>query len=163
MKTLLLSFFLLTAMHSTVSAQTTASSNKAVVNDTNKEDTKYTFQYLVGTDKVYGYEMKVCKYYPSSVEPLKSFKNGKSAPILQVYVMNKSAYIGGVLENEKGKTTIIKDITLAEKDSTLVFKVVGKDFSMSFNLNTGTILKEEETVTVFHTDKIGAWKINKKK
>ena len=38
---------------------------------------------------------------------VKSFNNGRSAPILQIYVTNKSTYVGGVLENEKGKTTTI--------------------------------------------------------
>jgi hypothetical protein len=55
------------------------------------------------------------------------------------------------------------DIKLEEKDSTLMFTVVGKDFSMSFNLNNGAILKEETTLSVFYTEKVGTWKIYKKK
>jgi hypothetical protein len=135
-----------------VNSQTT---NKKTEPDTN------SFQYLVGTDKLSGYDLKVCKKQ-TVVEPVKAFSNGRSAPILQVYVINKKNYVGGILENEKGKKTSIKDITLTPKENTLVFTVVGKDFSMSFDLNTGALLKEEELVTVFYTEQIGAWKINKK-
>ena len=44
-----------------------------------------------------------------------------------------------------------------------VFTVTGKEFSMSFILENGCMLKEDETTTVFNTDKVGVWKINKKK
>lgn len=124
---------------------------------------KYTFQYLVGSSKVNGYSMHIQTYSTTNVAEVTTFKNGKSAPILQVYVNNKSQYTGGILEDNNGKKTTISDIKLEEKDSTLIFTVVGKEFSMSFNLNNGAILKEDESVSVFYTEKIGAWKIYKKK
>lgn len=149
MKTLLLLFaFVVVITQSNLKAQTNTYPD--------------SIQYLVGTDTVPGYKLTVCSYPSSKIEPIKKFGNGQCAPILQMYVTNKNKYIGGILENEKGAQTIIKDITLTEDAPTLVFTVVGKDFSMSFNLNSGAILKEEEVDTVFYTENVGPWKINKK-
>lgn len=161
MKNILLILFLSFASCFAINAQSKTSVQ--VVN--NQIDTgKYSFQYLVGTDKLSGYEPRACVYSTSmSPDPTKPFKNGKSAPILKIYETNKALYIGGILENEQGKTTIITDIALVENDTTLVFTVFGADFSMSFTLETGVILKEEETMTLFYTNRIGVWKINKKK
>ena len=127
--------------------------------DTAKDKT--SFQYLLGKQGVT--DLKVCSYSTGNEAAKKTFSNGRSAPILQVYVLNKSQYVGGILENEKGKKTVINDIVLAESGKTLLFTVVGKDFSMSFTLERGCILKESEDVTVFNTDGVGIWKINKKK
>lgn len=127
---------------------------------TNFQASNYEFAYLVGSTEDTKYELKVHNH-PSEAK-VKNFKNGRSAPILQVYVTNKLNYVGGVLENEKGVKTIIKNIALEESGDTLIFTVIGKDFSMSFTLSSGAILKEEKGITVFYTEKVGAWKINKK-
>lgn len=133
--------------------------NKTMYNDTGSQG----YSYLVGSTQFPQYQIKVCSYSDTNVQSIKIYSNGKSAPILQSYVAKKSEYIGGVMENEKGNKTTINDITLTSSGSTLLFKVSGKDFSMSFTLETGAILKEDEDTTVFNTDKVGIWKIHMKK
>lgn len=185
MKTLFSLFFMSLAVNVTLTAQTNNSNATANASTNSKVSTgatnvvktnatyvetgkdtgqnKNSFQYLVGSQKVDGYAMQVHTYSPSTTIVVTTFSNGRSAPILQMYVNNKVDYIGGTLENSKGKTTTITDITLKEKDSTLIFSVIGKDFTMSFTLSNGAILKEEPNVTVFYTEGVGAWKIFKKK
>lgn len=173
MKNLITSFLLLAVFTLSVNAQNAPNSKTIKVKKTTEskvvyidsEPDKSSFQYMTGSDKISGYEIRICNFSDSKLNPVvtKVFSNGKSAPILQVYVSNKAQYIGGVLENEKGKKTLITDITLTEKGTTLIFTVSGKDFSMSFNLENGSMLKEDSEVTVFNTDKVGIWKINKKK
>ena len=153
----LLSIILLITANINMNSQT-ADFKKA--KDATYMDSNYAFAYLVGSVEGTEYELKVHNY-PNETK-VKSFKNGRSAPILQVYVTNKLDYTGGVLENEKGVKTIIKNITLEESGETLIFTVIGKEFSMSFSLVSGVILKEEKGITVFYTEKVGAWKINKK-
>lgn len=173
MKKLLLSIFICT-MCCTVNAQTYASNKTATYSasyanlnyDTNTRDNnKNSFQYLVGTEVMPGYEVRVCTYSDSNaaVYKPKVFSNGKSAPILQMYTENKSKYIGSIMQDSTGKQTTIKDITLVEKGSTLVFTVTGKTFSMSFDLSSGMLLKESATETTFYTKGKGPWKIFAKK
>lgn len=117
------------------------------------------FSYLVGSTKVSGYAITTCSFDATNYNlPVKS-----PAPILQIYVLKKDSFIGGTLEDEKGKKTVIKDITLESKDKKdTVFIVTGTGFSRSFKLTEGAILKEEKGTTVFYTNKIGIWKIIKK-
>jgi hypothetical protein len=156
MRTILLFIFCAIAQNS-LQAQVVAYANPS--KDSNQD--KHCFQYLVGSEKS-GYQLKVCSYTCENSVPVKTFSNGRSAPILQVYVMNKNQYIGGTMTDSKNNKTTIKDITLVEKDSTLLFTVVGEKFSMSFTLSTGIILKEEEKSSTFYSDNQGAWVITKK-
>lgn len=171
MKKLLSSLLLLIVFHITINAQkpqqqaktspTIPSIHQVLINDSNQDVS--IFSYLVGSENLVGYDVKIYSYASTDSEIIKTFNNGKTAPVLQLYVINKTKYIGGVLEDQNGKTTIIKNITLEEKDSTLLFTVTGKTFSMSFTLSNGSILREEENLTVFLTNKVGYWKIHKKK
>lgn len=165
----MLSFFMCTMVFCTLNAQTYASNNTSTYSasyasanyDTSNRSEKYTFQYLVGTKDVPGYEMRVCTYSDSNnaVYKPKVFSNGKSAPILQMYVENKNKYIGGVLEDSSGNKTAIKDIILVEKGSTLEFTVIGKSFSRKMELSSGFLLKETTKETMFFTPGVGPWKI----
>lgn len=121
------------------------------------------FVFLVGSTKLSGYKVQVCNVkFNEDAEITKRFSNGKSAPILQLFVAHKENYIGGSLENENGKKTIITDATIAEDGNTIKFTVVGKDFSRSLTLDNGEILSQNSTTLVLYTDKIGIWKIIKK-
>ena len=148
-------FFML--LTSNMFSQTIAYNKPVVITPT--EVGKSEFQYVTGSDKIPGYDIKVVS---SSKKKIKKFSNGKTAPILQLYVLNNDKYIGGILEDEKENKTIIKNITLSESGKTLLFIVHGSDFSKSFTLDDGSLLVEGEKTTVFYTDKIGIWKINKK-
>jgi hypothetical protein len=148
----------LTFLAPTLFAQTVTYQKAVMVNYIDVD--KASFQYMTGSDKIPGYDIKVLSI--EEKKETKKFSNGKTAPILQVYVSNKNKYIGGILEDDKGSRTIIKNITLVEYNNTLVFTVQGSLFSKSFTLEIGSILKEEDNNTIFHTDKIGIWKINKK-
>lgn len=156
MKTILLFMFCAIAQFS-LQAQVVAYANPS--KDSNQD--KHCFQYLVGAEKT-GYQVKVCSYTCENNLPVKTFSNGRSAPILQVYVMNKSQYIGGIMTDSNNNKTTIKDITLVEKDSTLLFTVVGEKFTKSFTLSSGIILKEDEKSTTFYSDSQGVWVITKK-
>lgn len=121
-----------------------------------------TFEYLVGQRNMAEYSLDVCWYtLPKNVKLVK-FSNGMSAPILQAYVINKSKFIGGKLENTSGLQTEIVDIKLMETPKTLIFNVMGKSFNMGFVLEKGALLKEEENYTTFYTEGVGIWKIYKK-
>lgn len=148
----------LTFLAPTLFAQTVMYQKAVMVNYT--DVVKTSFQYMTGSDKIAGYDIKVLSI--EEKKEIKKFSNGKIAPILQVYVSNKNKYIGGILEDDKGSKTVIKNITLFEYNSTLIFTVQGSLFSKSFTLETGSILKEGVNNTIFHTDKIGIWKINNK-
>jgi len=115
--------------------------------------------YITGSPMVTQYGIKTCSVDISSL----NISSVTPAPILQVYVASKNDFIGGVLVNEKGKKTKIKDLTL-EKSPTgrSLFTVVGKDFSSGFTLADGFILAEEKNEIVFYTDKVGIWKVIKK-
>jgi hypothetical protein len=149
--------FFLALLSQTLFAQTITYNKAAMLNYTDIDKT--SFQYMTGSDKIPGYDIKVLSLEKKET---KKFSNGKTAPILQIYVLNKNKYIGGILEDDKGNKTIIKNITLVEYNETLIFTAQGTLFSKSFNLENGSILKEEDKNTVFYTDKIGIWKINKK-
>jgi hypothetical protein len=165
MKKLFVSFLIFILSHSLVSAQELkkASGPENKIACIEKDEVGVNFQYMTGSNEMPGYEIKVYYFSNEKIKPLKTFSNGKSAPILQIYVNNKSKYIGGILESEKGTKTTIKNITLVENGNTLLFTVVGKDFSMSFILENGCLLKEDDNTVVFNTEKVGIWKMNKKK
>lgn len=148
MKKLLLFFAL--CFFKTTFCQTTAS-----LNDNE-------FAYLTGSEKINGYSVNVCSEKFPTVKKVIEFKNGRSAPILQIYVLEKKFYIDGVLENELGKKTLIQDITLTENGSSLKFTVIGKEFSCSFLLETGEILLRDIKISTFNTNNVGVWTIRKK-
>lgn len=129
-----------------------------------KQPVKSEFVFLVGSEKVEGYKLQVCKVVVSTtdVDVTTKFKNGRSAPVLQLLVSNQTLYVGGFLEDEKGKKTPILSSSLKDDEKTITFTVVGKDFSRSFTLETGQILNQNATTMVFYTDKVGVWKIHKK-
>lgn len=124
-----------------------------------KNADKNTAMYLVGTDKMKGYDLEIKS---CSTENIKKLSNGKTAPALNCFIIDKNEYIGGDLVFGKKKTEIV-DIVLepAGKDGA-VFTVKGKKFNMSFTLLNGMILKIGGDETVFHTGGKGAWKIKKK-
>ena len=121
-----------------------------------QQDVK-SFSYLVGSQKVSGYPTQSCVFDASQYPLDKDF----NAPILQIYVLKKDSFIGGVLEDEKGKKTKIKDVTITKVNNITSFNVVGKDFSRGFNVFNGAILKEEKKSTIFYTTNIGVWRIFK--
>lgn len=123
-----------------------------------------SFVFLVGSSKVPGYKIQVCnvKFNNKEVNATKRFNNGKSAPVLQLFVDTKTSYVGSTLEDDKGKKTTITDASLVEDGNTLKFTVVGKDFSRSLTLENGEILSQNSTTLVLYTDKIGIWKVIKK-
>lgn len=138
------------------------SSHFFAFNNTSKEEEN--FVYLVGSKKIPGYDIQVCKvdYNVNDANSMKMFNNGKRAPVLQLFVASKQNYIGGILEDEKGKKTIIIDASIVEEGNTLRFTVIGKNFSRSFTLETGEIVKQNSTTLVLYTDKVGIWKVIKK-
>lgn len=130
---------------------------------TTKAQTSYegeikTFNYLVGSDKMKGYALTTFTCDASKYK-LPAFA---PAPILQVYQARKKEFIGGILESESGQKTIIQNITIITVGKDTTFTIVGKDFSRSFTLKTGMILKEESKCSLFYTKDIGIWKAYKK-
>ena len=121
------------------------------------------FSYLVGSSELPGYEPIECSKN-LSITDITVFPNGRSAPILQCYVMNKKQY--SILENTIGQKTKITDIKLFEtkfeNKETLLFIVSGITFSMAFTLERGFILDEDDNMTIFYTKDVGKWKIYKK-
>lgn len=120
---------------------------------------KEKFNYLTGNEKMPGYAVttKTCCSNDYSI------KKEDGAPILQVYVQDKSLFVGGEIENVKGEKTKITDLTLEKMEKYSVFTVKGKKFSISLNTQSGYILKEEKDYTIFYSDGIGIWKIYKNK
>lgn len=119
---------------------------------------KYEFMYLVGSARIPGYEMAT---RTTSIQ-MSSLSSAVAAPILQVYVLNKRKFIAGILENEKGEKTTIKNMTVVTIGKNVFFNVDGKAFSRGFEINDGIILQEDSLSSVFYTDKVGVWKITKK-
>lgn len=117
-----------------------------------------TFNYLVGSDKMKGYALTTFTCDASKYK-LPAFA---PAPILQVYHARKKEFIGGTLESETGQKTIIQNITITTIGKDTTFTIVGKDFSRSFTLKTGMILKEEPKCSLFYTKDVGIWKVYKK-
>lgn len=122
------------------------------------QSTPQKFPYIIGTDKIPGYtvETKTCCLGSYVID------TQRRAPIIQYYVLNKSKFLKGTLSDEKQNKTEIIDIKFEDTEGESVFTVVGKKFSRSFTLRTWMILKESDVYTIFYTDKIGAWTINKK-
>lgn len=121
---------------------------------------KYQINYITGTPKVSGYSVKTCSIDAAPFNLVQK----TPAPILQVYLSEKNKFVGETLTNEKGSQTKIVDMKLESskngKDN--VFTIVGKDFSMGFNLVNGFILMEEKSTIVFYTDGVGIWKANRR-
>ena len=115
--------------------------------------------YLVGTEQFPGYdvEIKTC-----STKGQEILSNGKSAPALNCFIMDKKYYIGGTLVHKKKKTEIVDIKMEPEGKDGARFTVIGKGFDMSFTLNDGMILRINGEEVVFHTEGKGAWKIKKK-
>lgn len=116
------------------------------------------FSYLVGSTKFPNYQLQTHNYDASNFKEVMK----KPAPILQIYTLKKYGFVGGMLHNENGKKTKIKDITVISNDKNTTFTVVGEKFSREFELNNGVILSEENKYTTFYTKGIGIWKIYKK-
>jgi len=156
MKTIL-TIVLVIAIFSYGNAQT-----KVKVYKTPAVETKATpneAAYLVGSEDMpeYKLEIKTC-----STEGQVVLSNGKKAPALSCFIIDKKEYIGGTLVYSKKRTEII-DIKMEPvgKDGAR-FVVIGKSFNMSFTLINGMILKVDGEEVVFHTKGKGAWKIKKK-
>jgi len=157
MKTIL-TFALLLVMTSIATAQT-----KVIVNKTKAVETKTVVKsgeaaYLVGSDNFPGYKIEI-KSCPTKGQVVLS--NGRKAPALNCFIVDKNEYIGGKLVFGK-KTTKIVDIKIESLgDENATFTVIGKGFDMSFTLLDGMILRINGEEVIFHTKEKGIWKIIK--
>ena len=114
--------------------------------------------YLVGSAFIPGYniEMRTCADDESV-----TLSNGRRIAGLSCILLDKHDYVGGKLIF-KNDTTNIVDVSIIPVGEDAKFIVKGEDFSMEFTLTNGTILKLEDTHTVFNTDGTGIWTIVKK-
>lgn len=114
--------------------------------------------YVVGSNKIPGYEveMRICSKDSTSV-----LSNGKRVAGLNCLIYEKNEYAGGEM-TFKNDTTVIKDVKLIPIEDGALFTVIGEDFSMSFTLRTGIILKYENEYAIFNTINKGIWGIRKK-
>lgn len=119
--------------------------------------TKQKFIYLVGSANFPQYDLKVKEATINSNKKTKS-----KAPVIVYFEQNKNEYVGGMMVDEKGNKTIIKDIIIYNTDSSSVMLVKGETFSKTLNTKTDLILKNENDETVFYENKVGAWKIFRK-
>ena len=118
--------------------------------------------YLVGK---FGYSD-----YPVSTRDIKTDNNFKvegkrCTPAFYTYLFNKKSYIGGMLiDMSTNDTTVITDITLELNSDGYgkTFTVTGEDFSKTMVLQTGYILEEKTSYSVFENDGENKWKITKK-
>lgn len=159
MKTLLLIFVTtvtlqLNAQYDTLSFKSRSynSYELAMMSDKNQ------VPYIVGSYDFpeYGVETRTCHVDESITLP-----NGRRIAGLSCIVLDKGSYIGGNLIFGKDTTTIT-NMTVSPDGEGAMFTVEGKDFSMSFNLVTGVILKHEENCAIFNTKNRGVWSIIKK-
>lgn len=125
----------------------------------NTADTNFEFNYIVGSSFVPGYPIRTKNMSIKTSTPSKML----NAPILQVYVLQKKEFIGGILEDEKGNKTKITDMLVSVDGKKISYTVKGKLFDRGFLLADGAILYEDKTTIVFYTEKIGVWKITKRK
>lgn len=114
--------------------------------------------YLVGSSKFPGYEVetRICENDTSI-----TLSNGRRIAGLSCMLFEKTDYIGGTMIFD-GDSTIVTDIQAVPVGYEVEFTVTGKDFSMSFTLRTGIILKYENEYTTFNTEEKGIWTIHKK-
>jgi hypothetical protein len=116
--------------------------------------------YLVGCEKIPGYNVLTVRTDSVNFDITKT-----NAPVLANYEKNKKLYIGGYMVNEKGDSTIIKDIKMSDSAGVVTFKVIGKDFTRQITTKSSSnyLLSVTPLTSVFYTDGVGIWKINKKK
>ncbi|NRA90867.1 MAG: hypothetical protein HRU43_07065 [Simkaniaceae bacterium] len=115
--------------------------------------------YIVGSYKFPSYgeiETRTCTAEESMTLP-----NGRRIAGLSCILFDADQYVGGnmVFEND---TTIITDISVVPVGEGALFTVKGKDFTMSFTLSTGLILRYEYNHATFNTEDRGVWTIYKK-
>lgn len=146
MKTTLL-FALLMAISTIATSQKTIETQPAEV------------MYLVGSDHMpeYKIELKKCSTKGQII-----LSNGRTAPALNCFIVDKKDYIGGTLVSSDNTTEIV-DIKMEPLgESGAKFIVMGKSFDMSFTLVDGMILRIGGEEVIFHTEGKGVWKISKK-
>ena len=146
MKTTLL-FALLMAMSTFAASQKTIETQPVEV------------MYLVGSDHMpeYKIELKKCSTKGQII-----LSNGRTAPALNCFIVDKKDYIGGTLISSDNTTEIV-DIKMEPLgESGAKFIVMGKSFDMSFTLVDGMILRIGGEEVIFHTEGKGVWKISKK-
>ena len=126
------------------------------------QNTTQTCMYLVGSDKVQGYDIKI----QSCEVKIDASKTITNAPVMLYFEQNKDLYIGGILENEKREKTKIKNITTTTStigEYTITSLVIeGKKFNKTLKTSEGYILSNESSEVIFYDTK-GIWKIHKKK
>lgn len=115
--------------------------------------------YIVGSYNVPGYNKIEIRYCPSDGAKL---SNGKSIAGLSCVIADKMDYFGGSFIFD-GDTTTILDIRAIPIGNSGRFEVVGKSFTMGFELSKGTILALENEYATFKTEGEGLWEIRKKK
>lgn len=125
-----------------------------------QEGNKNNITYLVGCEKIPGYNVLTVRTDSVNFDVTKT-----NAPVLANYEKNKKLYIGGYMVNEKGDSTVIKDIKMYDSSGVVTFKVIGKDFAREITTKTSSnyLLSVSSTTSVFYTEGVGIWKIIKKK
>lgn len=157
MKTVLLFITLIISVN--LSAQSDTSNLIAYNSYTGSESWgSNSVPFLVGSHKLPGYEIetRVCSKDESITLP-----NGRVIAGLSCIILEKEDYVGGtmVFDND---TTAITDVSITPVGTGAIFTVTGKDFTMSFTLRTGIILRYESSYATFNTEDKGVWTINKK-
>jgi hypothetical protein len=114
--------------------------------------------YIVGSYNFpeYGIETRTCTAEESMTLP-----NGRRIAGLSCILFDADQYVGGDMVFESD-TTIITDISVVPVGEGALFTVKGKDFTMSFTLVTGLILRYEDNHATFNTEDRGVWTIYKK-
>ena len=160
MKTILL-FALTLVITCSAIAQSKVTSSKISLKESNKNSilNENETVYLVGSDNFPEYKVEIKK---CSTKGQIALSNGKTAPALNCFIMDKKEYIGGTLVYLKKKTVIVDIKMEPEGKDGARFTVIGKGFDMSFTLSDGMILRVDGEEVIFHTEGKGAWKIKKK-
>jgi hypothetical protein len=160
MKTLLLLLTLIVSVN--LSAQSDTLNGRYTIFYPNNANTILIYDgyipYIVGSNEIPGYEIetRVCED-----DTTVTLSNGRRIAGLSCIIFEKIEYIGGSMMF-KGDTTVVTDIQIVPIGDEAEFTVVGEDFSMSFTLKTGIILKYENDFAVFNTEDRGIWTIRKK-
>ena len=160
MKTILL-FALTLVITCSAIAQSKVTSSKILLKESNTNSilNENETVYLVGSDNFPEYKVEIKK---CSTKGQIALSNGKTAPALNCFIMDKKEYIGGTLVYLKKKTVIVDIKMEPEGKDGARFTVIGKGFDMSFTLSDGMILRVDGEEVIFHTEGKGAWKIKKK-
>jgi len=162
MKTLLLLLALI--MSANTDAQSASKTDSTITwtvyqsTGTDTYTSEGTLPYLVGACDISGYdiETRVC-----TDDETVTLSNGRKIAGLSCIIFDTPEYIGGEMVFN-GDTTVVKNIEVAPVADCAVFTVTGEDFTMSFTLKTGIILKYESDYTTFNTEGRGIWTIHKK-